>query len=127
MKKVLFLALAVVCTAGVVSAQDTSGHKMHKMDHGNMDHKMKDCVMMKDGKMMVMKDGQHTELSEDMTLGNGTMVMKDGSVKMSDGTTKMLKNGDWLDMDGKMGTMDKMKMKMKHKGGKMKDSADAKL
>src|SRR6478735_5005883 len=77
MKKLLILAFVFICTAGAVSAQDTTGHKMHKM------HQMKDCVMMKDGKVMVMKDGQKSELTEDMTLSNGTVVMKDGSVKTS--------------------------------------------
>jgi hypothetical protein len=109
MKKLMILALAFVCTAGVVSAQDTSGHKMHKMG----DHKMKDCVMMKDGKVMVMKDGQKSELTDDMTLSNGTTVMKDGTVKTSDGKTMMLKNGDWVGMDGQMGKMGKMKGKDK--------------
>jgi hypothetical protein len=115
MKKLLILASVFVCTAGAVSAQDSTGQKMNKMDHGKMDHKMKDCVMMKDGKMMVMKDGQKTEMTEDMTLTNGTTVMKDGSVKTSDGKTMTLKNGDWVDMDGKMGSKmskDKMKSKM---------------
>lgn len=105
MKKVLILALAFACTAGAVSAQDSLGHKMHKMG----DHKMKDCVMMKDGKVMVMKDGQKSELTDDMTLSNGTTVMKDGTVKTSDGQTMMLKDGDWVGMDGKMGKMGRMK------------------
>ncbi len=113
----MILAVAFVCTVGAVSAQDTSGHKMHKMG----DHKMKDCVMMKDGKVMVMKDGQKSELTDDMTLSNGTTVMKDGSVKTSDGKTMMLKDGDCVWMDGKMGKMDKMKMKAKDK--MMSDSA----
>lgn len=111
MKKVIILALAFVCTAGAVSAQDSMSHKMHKMGG----HKMKDCVMMKDGKVMVMKDGQKSELTDDMTLSNGTTVMKDGTVKTSDGKTMMLKDGDWVGMDGAMGKMGKMKMKDKDK------------
>jgi hypothetical protein len=117
MKKLMILAFAFVCTAGAVSAQDSTGQKMHKMG----DHKMKDCVMMKDGKVMVMKNGQKSELTEDMTLSNGTTVTKDGTVKTSDGKTMMLKDGEWVGMDGKMGKMGKMKMK--EKGAMMSDSA----
>src|SRR5438128_6980118 len=94
MKKLMILAFAFVCTAGAVSAQDSMSHKMHKMG----DHKMKDCVMMHDGKVMVMKDGQHSELTDDLTLSNGTTVTKDGTVKTSDGKTTMLKDGDYVEM-----------------------------
>ena len=62
----------------------------------------KDCIMMKDGKVMQMKDGNTTELSGDVTLENGTVVSKDGTVKMKDGKTKMLKDGDCVYMNGKM-------------------------
>lgn len=126
MKKFLFLAFAFVCTAGAVSAQDSASHHMHGAAHHKMggDHMMKDCVMMKDGKVMVMKHGQHSELTEDLTLDNGTMVMKDGTVKTSDGKTMMLKDGEWIGMDGKMGKpMGKMKGKMKQKDAMMSDSA----
>ncbi|MHA4807844.1 DUF6799 domain-containing protein [Flavitalea flava] len=47
-----------------------------------MAHKMKDCVMMKDGMMMEMKAGKTKVMDHDMTMTNGTMVMKDGTCKM---------------------------------------------
>ena len=72
--------------------------------------KGKDCVMMKDGKMMVMKNGQTIGMDKDMTMSNGTMVMKDGSVKMKDGTTMMMKEGDCIYMNGKMSKMKMDKM-----------------
>jgi hypothetical protein len=72
--------------------------------------KMKDCMMMKDGKMMVVKDGKTMSMNMDMTLGNGTMVMKDGTVKMKDGSTQMLKEGQYIDKNGKVGMMKMDKM-----------------
>ncbi|MDQ2751480.1 MAG: hypothetical protein M3R72_00480, partial [Bacteroidota bacterium] len=78
-------------------------------------HKMKDCIMMKDGSPMVMKGGQTMPLSQTMTLPNGTQVMSDGTVKMKDGTTKTMKDGDCIYMDG---TMAKMPMKGKWKAKK---------
>lgn len=106
MKKVIILATALFFSVGVF-AQDK---KMEKMDH-KMDMK-KDCVMMKDGKMMAMKDGKTMAMAQDMTMTNGSMVMMNGTVKMKDGSSMMLKEGQCMDMDGKM---------MKMKGKKMKE------
>src|SRR5215469_10097473 len=79
---------------------------------GNMDHKMKDCCMMKDSKMWCMKDGKTMAMDKDMTMKNGTVVMKDGTVKEKNGKTWKMKNGESVDMEGKMMDMaknDKMK------------------
>ncbi len=106
MKNVLVLAMAFFFSAAVF-AQDKTG----KMD----DKMKKDCVMMKDGKMMVMKDGKSMMMKENMTMENGTMVMTDGSVKMKDGSTKMMENGQCVYMDGEMGKMEMGKMHGKKK------------
>src|SRR5438876_3912480 len=50
----------------------------------------KDCLMMKDNKMWVMKDGKTTAMTSDMTLSNGTKVMVDGSYMTKDGKKMML-------------------------------------
>jgi hypothetical protein len=63
---------------------------------------MKDCCMMKDGKMMMIKDGKKMAMDTDMTMPNGTMVMKDGTCTMKDGTKMVMKEGDRMDMDGNM-------------------------
>lgn len=109
MKKLFLMITALVMlTCGAVVAQDSTMNKKmktHKMG------KAKDHIMMKDGKMWVMKNGVHSEMKEPMTLENGTMVMTDGTVKMKDGKTMMLKNGNSIDMMGKMRPM-KMKKAM---------------
>ena len=125
MKKILFIA-AVLFITGTAFAQttdstmkDTTGLRtMHDsmMQSGmngmqGMGGKMKDCIMMMNGKVMVMRGGQHMPLSKQMTLPNGTIVMPDGTVKMTDGTTRMLKNDECVYMDGTMGKMGNMKGK----------------
>ena len=65
-------------------------------------HTMKDCCVMKDGKMMMMKDGKMTPMTEDMTLADGTKCMANGECIMKDGTKMMMKDGDKLMMDGTM-------------------------
>ncbi|WP_162996872.1 DUF6799 domain-containing protein [Mucilaginibacter kameinonensis] len=96
MRKLLMALMALLFSAGVMA-------QTHM--------KMKDGVMMKDGKMMVMKEGKTMMMDKDMTMSNGTMVMTDGMVKMKDGKSMMLKNGQCVNMDG---TIEKP-MKMKHK------------
>lgn len=110
MKKILVLCIATTMGLGVFAQSDTKMDKMDKTD--KMKHeKTHDGVMMKDGKMMVMKNGETMEMAEEMKMNNGTMVMKDGSVKMKDGKTMMMKDGEMMDMKGKMHTMKMDKMK----------------
>ncbi len=105
MKK-LFCILALSALTFGAYAQDG---KMREQDSSmaKMGNTKKDCVMMKDGKMMMMKNGKMTEMDKDMTMSNGTICMKDGTCKMKNGKTMMMKNGDKCYMDG---TMKKMKM-----------------
>lgn len=103
---------ACILSAGLF-AQTNSDKKMDKMEHsskmGKGHMKMKDCVMMENGKMVVMKGGKTMDMSEDMTMKNGTMVMKDGTVQMKNGKKTMLTDGDCVYMSGSMS-----KMKMAH-------------
>ena len=86
----------------------------------------KDHLMMKKGKMMVMKDGKEMKMDKDMTMTDGTKVMMDGTCMMKDGKKMMMSNGDKMMMDGKMmpGKMNKDHLMMKDgkmmemKGGK---------
>jgi hypothetical protein len=69
-------------------------------------------MVMKDGKMMMMKNESWEETKETMTCSDGCKVMTNGDVKMKDHTTKLKegemidKDGNMMDKDGKM--MDKM-------------------
>ena len=99
MKKI-FAMIAALAFALTVSAQDKTEKKVDKMDSG-----MKDCVMMEDGILVLMKDGKVTDLTTGMTLQNGIKVMADGKIIMKDGSAKMLKNGDVMYMNGKMSKM----------------------
>ncbi|NBU82379.1 MAG: hypothetical protein EBS55_12100 [Flavobacteriaceae bacterium] len=78
---------------------------------------MKDCCMMKDGKMMCMKDGKMMPMDKDMKMKNGTTCMKNGECVMKDGKKMTMKDGDCMDMNGKM---DKCSMMTKSKKMKTK-------
>jgi hypothetical protein len=88
MKK-LALMLALVLLAVGIKAQDPK-----KTEH------KKDYVVMKEGKMMVVKDGKTTALDKEMTLADGTRVMSDGKVMMKDGSTKLLRDGESIPLSG---------------------------
>ena len=118
MKKLFVVIAAFFLTTGLF-AQNTQDKKTDNQEHSEKmakgDMKMKDCVMMENGKMMVMKNGQDMAMDQDMTMKNGTMVMKDGTVKMKDGKTSMLKDGECVYMDGHMSKMKPMKHSEKMK------------
>jgi len=101
-KTVSFLTLFLIVISLSVNAQKVKKSTM-----------MKDCCMMKDGKMMVMKDGKTMPMDKDMVMKNGTTCMKNGECTMKDGKKMMMKDGDCMEMSGKMCT-DKMK-KMENK------------
>ena len=62
-----------------------------------------DGVMMKGGKMMMMKDGKAAgPMENSMPMSDGTMVMADGTVKMKDGAEVHMKDGQMMMMDGHM-------------------------
>jgi hypothetical protein len=60
----------------------------------------KDGVVMKDGKLMFHKDGENTEVMEDLTLNDGTKVTRAGDVTSADGTTWKLQEGDKITDEG---------------------------
>ncbi|MFT3910825.1 MAG: hypothetical protein QM737_15515 [Ferruginibacter sp.] len=74
--------------------------KMTEKEDTKLSPTKTDGLLMKDGKMMQMKDGQAIAIEKDITLKNGTIVMTDGTIKTKGGKTIILKNGDWIMTDG---------------------------
>jgi hypothetical protein len=66
--------------------------------------KMKDCCMMKDGKMMQMKDGKMTPMNSDMTCKNGVKCAKNGECTLKSGEKVRMKEGECIDTEGKITT-----------------------
>ena len=102
----VMLFIAVALTTSYANAQTKTKKAM-----------MKDCCMMKDGKMMVMKNGKTMPMEKDMIMKNGTTCMVSGECVMKDGSKMMMKDGDCIDMNGKM---DKCNMMTKSKKMKTK-------
>lgn len=66
------------------------------------DNRLTDGVVMQNGKVMIVKSGKMTPMEKDLTMSNGTKVMRDGSYMHRDGKKVMLKEGEHLDMGGKI-------------------------
>ncbi len=92
----LFLMACIFSTNSFAQSKDMS--------------KMKDCCMMKEGKMMQMKDGKMMPMKKHMTMKNGTKCMTNGDCTMKDGTKMKMENGDCMDMDGKMDKCERMNL-----------------
>lgn len=99
MKKIFLAAIALTFSFGVF-AQDTTTLSQHKW-------KSHEGIMMKNGKLMVMQNGQKTLLSRDTIFASGTTVSMNGTIKRSDGTTESLKNGEYINWDGSISKMKK--------------------
>lgn len=76
----------------------------------------KDHVMMEGGKMMEMKNGKIMRMEKNITMKNGTMVMPTGEYTMKDGKKNRMKDGEYMEMTGKMGKISGMKKGMKGSG-----------
>jgi hypothetical protein len=84
----------------VLLLQDTIVNKKSMKNHP-------DGYMMVDGKLMEVKNGNMTLLKKDIILGNETVVMSNGNYMIKGGKKIMLKEGEHLDMTGKLIPMKK--------------------
>lgn len=89
MKKFLLLFAFLTIAAGVYAQAPKN------------DPKTKDYVIMKEGKMLLVKNGKTTVIDKEMTFSDGTRVMSDGKVMMKDGSTMLLEEGESLTLNGK--------------------------
>jgi hypothetical protein len=72
------------------------------LQNNPVDRTHPDGVMMQNGKMVQVKNGQTTILTRDMTMSNGTKVMSDGTCIKNDGTKIKITEGQYMDMSGNM-------------------------
>lgn len=123
MKKVLIALFALTLTAGAFAQDSTNGTNNLAQTNITQKHNMQnhDGVILKNGKMLVMKKGQTMPLTEDLVLTDGTTVMANGTLKMKDGTTATLQEGDYVKMDGTRGNIMKMKKDNMSKENSMPD------
>lgn len=125
MKKLVLVFATIAITAGAYAQSDSMARKMNPSDtastyggmnqsrdlHNNrsqtiqnnrVDKSHPDGVMIQNGKVLLVKNGQKTILDRDLTLSNGTKIMSDGTWFKKDGTKVTLKEGQHIDMAGNL-------------------------
>lgn len=110
MKK-LFLFVALFAWIGFSASaqvQKESKKEEHKESKMKMDHNMKHWVV-KNGKVMMMKDGKATEMTTETRVGD-VWIRPNGEVVMKDNKVVHLKAEEYLDAKGMIHHMDKKKM-----------------
>jgi hypothetical protein len=58
-----------------------------------------DHILMREGKIIVMRNKEEMPLEEEVTLADGTKVMPNGQVLMANGTARMMREGETLTVD----------------------------
>ncbi len=109
MQKLMLMIAVMMCSLGsfAQTKTDTTGmpREMGKQKmHPN-------GVMMQDGKMMSIKDGNMTLMTEEATMPNGVKVMTDGTYTDANGNSMALKEGQHMYMSGKVKYMKTKKPK----------------
>lgn len=122
----LIVAIAISFTASAQTSMDTTHHKTHhQYTKTHMNHER---YIMKDGKLMSDKNGTKTDITNDVTLSNGTTITTDGKVTWKNGKTQTLQNGEMIDMNGKIHNWSSNKthkMTTHHNTHNMRNRADS--
>jgi len=109
MKKFSLLILAVSFYLGVNAQNDSKNNNLNPphsyVDTDTTIRHHADGYMMKNGKMVIVKDGKITSMEQDITLPDGTVIMRNGSYEKKNGVKRKLKEGEHVDMMGKLNPM----------------------
>lgn len=104
MKNAILLMLVTVLSVSTYAQSDSSGLHMKPVVLYNISDSwskdLADGYIMKDRKMMRVKNDLFTIMDKDITLSNGTVVMSSGSYTEIGGTKILFKEGDFIDLQG---------------------------
>ena len=64
-----------------------------------------DMIIMQEGQVMVMKNGELVPMLEGITTIDGSRVLPDGTVRMADGTTRRMEEGETMIISGEVPDM----------------------
>lgn len=103
MKKLILICALFTIYFGSFAQTDSVRNKKGTNNYQKQNNENKNCtVKMENGKMIMTVDEKTVVIDKQMTMKNGTIVMMDGTVKTKDGKTMQLKDGECIDMSGKM-------------------------
>lgn len=106
MKKFFLLLFAMTIYIAANAQNDSLNKSMNTQStYQNQDatsNMHPDGYMMKNGKMVEVKNGAVIPMENDVTLSNGMKVMSDGRYQKRNGAVLVLKEGEHIDRSGKV-------------------------
>lgn len=111
----IFWLFLFAMTGYIATAQGQQRDRLRIHDH----------YMVRDGKVLQMRDGQGAAITSPQTLNNGTTVNPDGTVQMRGGKQLRLRDGECLDMDGNRYTSQDRMQRRFERQDKMQQRYDA--
>jgi hypothetical protein len=103
-KLAVILSLTLVAIQPVVWAKTKTEVMQCTMRNGKIvdksGHPIGDCVLMKDGHMMMMTGGKMMPITKDITLSDGTVCKVDGTCILKNGEQIKLSNGEGIEVAG---------------------------
>lgn len=105
MKKVFLAMIGAALSFGAFAQDSTNASTTSPTEQTQQppQQQQKDMYVFKNNKVWAVKSGNVTELTQNATLSDGTVVKTTGEVVTKDGQTKALKDGQYIDADGKIG------------------------
>ena len=97
-----FGAMAQVTDSTMNNNNDATMNNSNTKVDGDETKTVNEFYAFKDGKLIKVKNKVKTEQKDNVTLSNGTQISSTGTIQYSDGTTATLKEGEWIDDNGKI-------------------------
>ena len=104
MKNVFLTIAALILTCSVFAQTKTENTTTTPDQTAQKQHRHANGYMLKDGRVMMVKDGNLTLIQKDITLSNGTVIMADGNYMEKGKTKTKFKDGQHVDMNGNWST-----------------------
>jgi hypothetical protein len=106
MKKLILAFAMCLSSANTFAQNNMQNSNQHNQKSQQAKDKHEDGILMKDGKLMVIKNGEKTPMTQnEMVLTDGTIIQSDGTVVRKNGTRTSLKNGEHISMSGNVTKM----------------------
>lgn len=128
MKKFSLLILSITFYLGVNAQIDSTHNNLNRhksfneSDARSIHHD--DGYMMKNGKMVMVKNGKVTPMDKDINLPGGIVITINGSYKKKNGAKKMLRDGEHVNMMGEIIPMNNAKDSVGNSNWKSNNSVE---
>lgn len=111
----LFLGVGAIAQVNTDSTKSSMNNNWNRdsmrTSSMNDDSKMvREFYIMRDGKLIKVKNKVKTDQVDNVTLDNGTQISSNGQVQFKDGKTETLKEGEMIDENGNIHSRNRMKM-----------------